>query len=326
MKKMHVQSLRLFVATALMTASALFAGAQTRERFHDVSSFSAIDVGDAFEVTVAKGAYGVKLTVDAVLSDYVGVYVKSNTLYLSYDSKAVPKEVRKMYRGRNAPKPILRAVIYSPVLEGVYLDDDATLTGADAFEGGSFSMILSGKANVKSLAIHSNSAKLQLKKNAQAVMTLDSEREIELITDNSAQIRLNAGARDMNVSASGSSNIDLSCDLVSALVVNAEGSTQFSAGVNAAKVYVNSTGSSKLAFAGSASSLIVKGARSTGIDALGLPVVEAEVEMNSGSISLDSEQTLTVDLSGGAAVYYNGNPEMRITKILKSTLAPYGTK
>ena len=323
---MNVKMLRPLFAAALLTATALLAGAQTRERVHDVSSFTSIDVRNAFEVTVAKGAYGVKLTVDAVLSDYVSLYVKGGTLYLSMDSKALPKEVRKMYRGRNAPKPVLRAVVYTPLLEGVYLDDDATLTGADQFEGANFIMSLAGKANVKSLSLHASTAKVQVRKNAQAVVMLDCESEVSVIAENSAQLKLDANARDMNIESSGSSQLDVVGDLASDLVINTEGSAQISAGINAAKVYVSATGTAKTGLAGSASVLIAKCARSAGIDAAGLPVAEAEAEMTSGTLYVSPEQLLTVDISGGSALYYNGDPEMRITKVVKSTLAPQGTK
>ena len=324
MKKMNM--LKLFSAAVLLTAFSFFAGAQTRERVHEVSAFTSIDVRNAFEVTVAKGAYGVKLTVDTVLSDYVNVYVKGSTLYLSYDEKAVPKEVKKMFRGRNAPKPVLRAVIYSPVLEGIYMEDEATLTGADTFEGANFSMELAGKANVKSLSLHTSSAKILLKKNADAVVTIDSESEINATTENGSHLRLDSRSRDLNLNASGSSQINNSSDVVSAFMVNSDGTSQVSAGVNAAKVYVSSTGSSKVTVTGTASGLIVKGARSCNIDAMGLPVADAEAELSSGTFLVSPEHALTVDLTGGATVYYNGNPEIRVVRILKSTLAPYGTK
>lgn len=326
MKTMHVKWLRLLVSAALLTGFSLFAGAQTRERVHEVSAFTSIDVRSAFEVTVAKGAYGVKLTVDTVLSDYVNVYVKGNTLYVSYDEKAVPKEVKKMYRGRNAPKAVLRAIIYTPVLEGIYMDDEASLTGADTFEGANFTMELAGKANVKALSLHTSSAKFLLKKNADAVVSIDCESEINVTTENGSHLRLESRSRELNLSSSGSSQINSSSDVVSSFMVNTDGTSQISAGVNAAKVYVSSTGSSKVTVTGTASGLIVKGARSCNIDTMGLPVADAEAEMNSGTLLVSPEHSLTVDLTSGASVYYNGTPEFRISRILKSTLAPYGTK
>ena len=63
-----------------------------------VSEFNAINVSDDFEVTVARGAYGARLTVDKDLAPYVEVYVRSRTLFITFDEKAVPRDLRKLYR------------------------------------------------------------------------------------------------------------------------------------------------------------------------------------------------------------------------------------
>ena len=162
--------------------------------------------------------------------------------------------------------------------------------------------------------------------NEYTVVSIDCESEINVTTENGSHLRLESRSRELNLSSSGSSQINSSSDVVSSFMVNTDGTSQISAGVNAAKDYVSSTGSSKVTVTGTASGLIVKGARSCNIDTMGLPVADAEAEMNSGTLLVSPEHSLTVDLTSGASVYYNGTPEFRISRILKSTLAPYGTK
>ena len=84
----------LFLAPQRAAAQSL--SAQLTDKDIMVSEFNAVNVSDDFEVTVSRGTYGVRLTVDKELAPYVEVYVRSKVLYISYDEKAVPKEIRKI--------------------------------------------------------------------------------------------------------------------------------------------------------------------------------------------------------------------------------------
>ena len=107
----------VIISTAALLFAAQGAYAQTKEEIHELSSFNSIDIQDDFEVTVTKGNYSIKVTVDAVLSDYVKTYVKGHTLYLFLDEKSVPKDIKKLYKGRSGMTPIMRAIVYTPELE-----------------------------------------------------------------------------------------------------------------------------------------------------------------------------------------------------------------
>ena len=98
-------------------ASAQSLSAQLTDKDITVSEFNAVNVSDDFEVTLSRGTYGVRLTVDKELEPYVEVYVRSKVLYISYDEKAVPKELRKLYRGRGSLTPVFRVVAYTPELQ-----------------------------------------------------------------------------------------------------------------------------------------------------------------------------------------------------------------
>ena len=76
--------------TAILVLAPQRAGAQSlsaelSDRDIAVSEFNAVNVSDDFEVTVSRGTYGVRLTVDKELAPYVEVYVRSKTLYIAYD-------------------------------------------------------------------------------------------------------------------------------------------------------------------------------------------------------------------------------------------------
>ena len=125
-----------FVAVLLVApqrAAAQSLSAQLTDKDIMVSEFNAVNVSDDFEVTVSRGTYGVRLTVDKELAPYVEVYVRSKVLYVSYDEKAVPKELRKQYRGKGALTPVFRVAAYTPMLKAVTLSDNASLIGIDEF-------------------------------------------------------------------------------------------------------------------------------------------------------------------------------------------------
>ncbi|MBR1894037.1 MAG: hypothetical protein IJ823_02150, partial [Bacteroidales bacterium] len=110
----------LFVVITAMLG--LFSGvalsAQTRELdFSNLAEFNGIDVSDSFEVTVnPSNFYGAKVVVDDVLSGFVMVYVKQKTLYINLDERKIPAQVKKLFKGRNASKAVLRAVVQVPSL------------------------------------------------------------------------------------------------------------------------------------------------------------------------------------------------------------------
>ena len=56
-----------------------------------------------------------------------------------------------------------------------------------------------------------------------------------------------------------------------------------------------------------------------------LETIEANLS-NSSNVTVTVSNLVYANLVGGSALYYSGTPEFRIEKIVKSTLAPFGTK
>ncbi|MBR5108174.1 MAG: DUF2807 domain-containing protein [Bacteroidales bacterium] len=315
----------LLVAPQRVAAQSL--SAQLTDKDITVSEFNAVNVSDDFEVTVSRGTYGVRLTVDKELAPYVEVYVRSKVLYISYDEKAVPKELRKQYRGKGALTPVFRVVAYTPELQAVTLSDNATLTGVEEFTADEFELTMAGKSQVKNLSISATSARISMKKNAVATLNLKTDRGVEVNTDNSANLKLTFTGRELALTADGSSVVIADGGSTRSLNLSTGGSSQVSVISDTEKVEVTAEGSSKLTLTGKALEMEVKGSRSSVVDAFAMPMEEVEANLsNSSTVTVSVSKKVSVNLVGGSSLFYSGSPVFEIEKIVKSTLAPYGTK
>ena len=307
-------------------ASAQSLSAQLTDKDIQVSEFNAVNVSDDFDVTVSRGTYGVTLTVDKELAPYVEVYVRSKVLYISYDEKSVPKDLRKQYRGKGALTPVFRVVARTPELKSVTLSDNATLTGVDEFVASDFELTAAGKTQVKNLTVSASSARIILKKNAVANLNLKTERGVEANTDNSSNLKLTFTGRELALTADGSSVV-VAEGPTQALNLATGGSSQVSITSDTEKVDINAEGSSKLTLTGKATGMTVKGSRSSVVDAFAMPLETVEATLaNSSSVTVSVSKRVYANLVGGSSLYYSGSPEFKIEKIVRSTLAPYGTK
>ena len=335
MKRLIDKSLKAIIGMIAFAALMLAASGSLRaqalstkltDKQIPVSEFNSLNVSDDFEVTLARGAYGVRLTVDQDLAPYVEVYVKAKTLYLSYDEKAVPKELRKLYKGRNGLTPVFRVVAYTPEIQSIALSDNASFIGVEEFVAPKFELTAIGKSQVKNLTVNASSAKIILKKNAQAVVTVKSERGVEVNTDNGSNLKLTFTGDELAVNAEGSSVLVASGGPCSLMNVMSSGSSQVSITADAEKVNLTMEGSSKVVLTGQGKEMTVKGTRSSSVDAFSMPVRTVEANLSGATVTVSVEKEVGVTLVSGASLYYSGTPSFRIEKIVKSTLAPYGTK
>ena len=291
-----------------------------------VSEFNAINVSDDFEVTVARGAYGARLTVDKELAPYVEVYVRSRTLFITFDEKAVPRDLRKLYRGRGGLTATFRVVVYTPDLQSVTLSDYAILTGTEEFVATDFELVAAGKSQVKNLSITAASGKVSLKKNATANLVIRADRDLEVTTDNNSILDLSYDAENLTMLSGGSSIVTADGPCVTMNLTTA-GSSQVKISSETEVVDIAAEGNSQITLNGKAYDLKIKGSRNASVDALAMPLETVDANMaNSSSVLVDASKSIHVNLVGGSAVYFTGNPAIEIEKIIKSTLAPYGTK
>ncbi len=276
--------------------------AELSEKTLPTGEFTSLNVSGDFDVTLAKGTYGAKVTVNKAIADYVEVYVRSKVLYVSYNEKAVPKDVKKLFTGKNAPKMVFRAVVYAPQLDGVSLEDNAVLTGTDGFYGSSFALEMKDKSQLKNLSVTATKGSVSLKDKAQAVIILNTDTDLSVKTNGTSDLKLTTTCNELSLDGAGSSKL--------------------SASANAKRIKLSGSNRAEITMSGKTDAMEVKGERNTKMDTRALAVPDVTVTMNGGELRLAVEKRLDADLAGGSELYYTGEPEMKIRRIIKSTLAP----
>ena len=289
-----------------------------------VGEFTMVSANGDFEVTLSKGSYGVRLTTDKNLTPYVQVYVRSNTLYLTYDEKSVPKDIKKLYKGKNASQPVFRAVVSMPQLNGINLDDNVILSSAEAFYGSDVVITLTDKAQVRNLNVQGNSITVDMKKNTQAALTLTADKKMEVTTDDKAILKLAEKAREITLNAKGNSDNALSGE-GEILNLNLSEKTTSNVSHRTKNAVLNVGGSSKLILTGTGEYLEVKGGKNAEVEAVAFPVKTMKAELDGGKVNVAVEKEMNVTLLGGSSLFFTGSPTLIVNKIVKSTLAPAGT-
>ena len=298
---------------------------QLEDKTLPVGEFSSVNVDGDFNVNLSKGTYSVQVTADRNLMPYVQVYVRSKTLYISYDEKSVPKDIKKLFKGKDGASPVFRAVVSMPELNGIEIQDNVTLYSSEEFYGSNVTLSLTEKSQVQNLSLRANSITVNMKKNAQASLALNADKKIELNTDDKSVLKATGKTRDISVNAKGSSDIALSGECEDLTLKLAEKSNTSISMPVSDKVILDLDGSSKLSMNGKADSIEAKADRNAEVDANGFPVTKMKAELKGGKLSVNVEKELNVTLEGGSAIYFMGTPTLIVNKIVKSTLAPAGT-
>lgn len=326
MKNLLNNALKAAIALVAFAGLSVAASAQTKEVTQEFPEFTAIDVANDFDVTLSQGnAYSITLTVDEALAPYLSVRVQGKTLFVSFEEKSVPKEVKKIYSGRNAPKPVFHAVVTIPVIEAVTIRDNVVLNSTTPFEGGDkFELTAVDKAQVKLLNVSARSANIVLQKDAAAVMNVNTENVLEVATEGKGNLRLTSTAGELVVNASGSSRVAVT-NISNKVNVATAGSAQVSVSGPCTDAIVNAEGSSKLTLTGGGASIAVKASKNANVDAYGLEVTTASVNLaGSATLSLNASESIDVNLTGGKLLF-GGSPVFKIVKISKATVTPYGS-
>lgn len=298
---------------------------QLEDKVLPVSDFNSISVSNDFEVTLDKGDCGVRLTVDNALSPYVQVYVRAKTLYIGYDDKSVPKDIKKLYKAKGAAQPTFRAVVTLPELAGLTMTDNATVTSAVEFPGEFFQVTLGDKVQVKSLSVISTTASVTMTKNAQAVLAVKADEKVEITNDGNTNLKLSANTNSLIVNAAGNSTISIGAETPSANVT-ANNNAKLALATKADVVNATALGNCKVVLSGETNNLVVRGEKNGDIDADGLLTVGVNASLNGSSkASVNASETIDATLVGGSTLFYSGTPNFQIGKIVKSTLAPKGT-
>ena len=287
---------KVLAFATLLIASASFALAQTRTLEHEYSPFDGVVASNGFKVTIAQSdKYAAKLTVDDVLESYVQCYVKANVLYLSLDDKNIPKEVKKMYKGKNSPEPTLSAIVYLPILNSLTLNDDSQFFNTGTLSAENFSLFLNGTTAINNLNVVAKTALLSVAKNAKLTnANVRTEGNIAVAGDGKGLMTLEYAAENLDVNTAGSADLSIN---------------------GAAE---KGTVNSETLVSGDAKSLVVTGKGT--IDASGLKVNEAKLNTNGATVKVSASKEIELDLGKGSEVEYDGDPTVKIVKIQSSSV------
>lgn len=298
---------RIFIiAASVMMACGLAANGQTISKTADFSSFNAIEASEDFEISLKHAASSrVDWTVDEGLEDYVETYVKNKTLYLSFNKKALTKEIKKKYKGKDAPKPVLKVAIQVPSIEVIKLSDNVVLDASgQEFRFGEFSLSASGKSRVNNLKIKSG-------------------KIITLNVSGNARVNANVTCDNLTANLYKDGILDLSQNAAKLNLVT-DGSSTVNVSGNAGKISIENGGKSKLNFlSGKANSLSTSSSGSSVVNALDYPVSVANLVMSGSTIHLKAEKTLKLELDDEAVVEFAGKPALDVVSIIESSVYPY---
>ena len=321
----RILSLAAVAAAALALGAA--ASAQTLERVNEYAELTGVNVMDGpFDVTLVHAdKCSVKLITDAAISEFVSATLRDKTVYISYDSKNVPKEVKKLYKGRKNPDPVLQVIVSAPEIQELSLADKSTFSSAEQLITSRFDLNLADNASVKALRLKADNVGLSLKKKSSAVLDLVIPGSLTVSTEGGANVRISGVYGDVAVMSAGSSTVSLEGDCEE-LNVKSEGSSQVNVNTKTGKAFIDVNNTSKTALSGSAAELTITGRNNATADVRNLDIDAVSVTLNNATAHLGAKKQLTLELTGGAEVYYDGEPQFIIKKIVKSTLAPNGTK
>ena len=299
--KRIISAVIVMAATLAVSFSAM---AQTKTKFQDFNSFSGIYVNGPFEVSVRQGYnYNVSWTVDEALMDYVEIYSRNHALNIEYNQKGIPSDLKKVYKGRNGRVAVLKVTVTLPEFSELNLTDSPVVDfGGVVFESGSLNIDATGNAKITGLSFNADKATIKLSKKANLTMDLNAN-EIDLTTSDNAIAIITQDSDKMTLTSSGSSSI------------SAKGKSM--------DVSANAQNSSKILLDGSAKDMVANAQNSSEVDASAMLLNDAELTVNSATVIVNAAENLSVDLKGGAKVYFIEEPAIKVVNIQASTLTRY---
>ena len=297
-----------FILFVSLVCAPLF-GQSVRETVHeDLPAFHSIELGGDFALDIEYGKqYRMRLSVEELFADYVMFSALDSTLAVTLDERRVPTEVRRLFRGKEAP--VFRVSVTMPeTLRSLELDGRSVLLSADdlVVDPDSFELRVTDNARVASLAFGSGRVALTLDKKADVDMSVTCD--------------------SLSVSLAGTADLDLTHHTqVSAFETS--GSSTLAVKGETGLLKLNSRGFSKSILNGEAPVVRYKLANSSQVNATLLEAKRAFVGMSGlGSLTQAASEELSVDLSAGATVYFLNDPAIRVIYLKNASLIPYDRK
>lgn len=297
-----------FVRTLLLVAMLGAAGnvsAQVKQYNNELSEFHALEVKGEFEVSLVHGSsYNVLFTVDEAIIDYVECNIKNKTLIIEIDEKRIPKEVKSLYKGRNAAVATFKAMITMPEHPQLInmLDKTVLYDNMGAPSAREIKLVAGDKSSVKSFDV---SAPL-----------------VSIVADKRSSIMSNISCEKLSLNMAGNCTATLNCSDVSEIEAVFDNSANVVVNGDVASLNLNAKSGSKSIFNGSASDAVFECSGSSNVNASNFKIEKSKVTMSSiCQLSVNAVSTLDIDnLNGGAVLTIIGNPAVSIGTITKSSV------
>lgn len=217
------------------------------EKICPVGEFHAVVAGSTMELTLQESSqYQVKVMADKALMPYIQVYVRSRVLYVDLDEKSIPSDVRKLYKGKNAPVPVTRVLVSAPRLTKVTGTDSSIISSYGGIVADTLS--LSDKSVARDILLRVPSPRVIMDKSARGSIIYSGE-VISLELSGSAECNLSGETETLSFHSERKSRLNtLECK---ARRVKADMRGSSEAIVKADEfLFVNLTGGSALYYTG----------------------------------------------------------------------------
>ena len=290
------------IILAMVSSSGLFG--QTVSKSEDFTEFHTIEANESFNIVFKERPdYLVTWKTDKALSDYVEIYVAKKVLHINFNKKALSKELKKTYRGNNAPKPVFDVVIEAPTISRISLSDKVVLkTEGNTLSAEDFSLVLSGNARVENFKLSAKTVDLELSKNAEASLKIQAD-DIKVNASNSAILNLSHKTGALTLTGSGSSKI------------NSEGS--------ASGASVNSQGMASVSLSGSGERIDIQSSGFSKQNLSEFSVKKAYTNLSGSSeVIVNPSEVLSVEIKG-AKLFFLNDPFIEIVGIDNGSLLHY---
>ena len=285
---------------------AFSADAQTVTRSNEFSFFNKIEASYNYKIIVKEGSYNrVEWTVDTILAELVDIYQQGSTLYVKFKEKDLTKEIKKHYKGKNAPVPTLDVVVFTPSLDGLDISDNVLVEATDLKTSDqNLSVVMRNNSRLNNLKTEASN--ITLEASGEAVLNVSAQSTSSCITvkgDKKSEINLNLNSEKLYATASGSADIYITG--------------------NAAHIEASLEDKSKMVLrSGSAEDLLLTSKNSSELDASSYIIGNAGLSMAGSKAIVKVNKILKLNLKGGSVVNYLDNPAIEIVNIEKSSVSP----
>ena len=306
---MNNKLVSLFILFVALAQAPLF-GQSVREMVHEeLPAFHSIELGGDFSLDIEYGKqYRVRLSVEELYADYVMFSALDSTLSVTMDERRIPAEVRRVFRGRDAAPAFKVSVTMPETLRSLQLTGRSVLLSADdlVVDPDTFTLKVTDNARVASLAFGSG--------------------RVSLALDKKADVDLSVTCDSLSVSQAGTADLDMTHH-TKVTAIEVSGSSTFTVKGETGLLKLDSRGFSKSILNGKAPVVRYKLANSSQVNATLLEAERAFVEMSGlGTLTQAASEELSVDLSGGATVYFLNDPSIHVIYLKNASLIPYDRK